>query len=80
MVPHSRHLDPNQQKQTSWHHAFKKANGYSDLEIAQKRTALENVLVPETEAENIQRLKKAGFQSVHKWFQCFNFISLVAGK
>jgi tRNA (cmo5U34)-methyltransferase len=70
----------SQQLQTDWHHAFKKANGYSDLEIAQKRNALENVLIPETEQENIKRLEQAGFSSVQKWFQCFNFISLVAQK
>jgi len=65
---------------TDWHHAFKKANGYSDLEIAGKRTALENVLIPETIGQNITRLKEAGFSNVHQWFQCFNFISLVAIK
>lgn len=70
----------SQSKMTDWHHAFKKANGYSDLEIAQKRSALEDVLIPETENENTLRLKKAGFNSVEKWFQCFNFISLVAQK
>ena len=30
------------------HHDFKRAHGYSDLEISQKRSALENILVPET--------------------------------
>lgn len=69
-----------QELQTSWHHAFKKANGYSELEIAQKRTALENILVPETEKENIDRLNQAGFKSVYKWFQCFNFVSFVGKK
>ncbi len=70
--------DSTQKVQTEWHHAFKKANGYSDLEIAQKRTALENVLIAETEQQNIERLKQAGFNNICKWFQCFNFISLVA--
>lgn len=60
------------------HHAFKKANGYSDLEISQKRQALENVLQPETLAKHQQRLAEAGFSSSHLWFQCFNFASLVA--
>lgn len=69
-----------QNRQTLWHHAFKKANGYSDLEIAQKRTALENVLIAETEEENSKRLKKAGFENIQKWFQCFNFISVLAQK
>ncbi len=60
------------------HHAFKRANGYSDLEISQKRAALEEVLVPETIAVHRQRLAKAGFSRVDLWFQCFNFVSFVA--
>lgn len=62
------------------HHSFKRANGYSDLEISQKRDALENVLVPETLAEHRERLHRAGFSSVDVWFQCFNFASLIAIK
>lgn len=65
---------------TDLHHAFKRANGYSDLEISQKRSALENVLLPETLSDHQQRLKQAGFASVDVWFQCFNFASLVAIK
>jgi len=64
----------------SLHHAFKKANGYSDLEISQKRTSLENVLVPETVEQHIERLKLAGFSEVMVWFQCFNFVSILAIK
>lgn len=60
------------------HHEFKRANGYSDLEIAQKRQALENVLVPETLDAHRRRLSAAGFSSCDVWFQCFNFASLVA--
>ena len=62
------------------HHEFKRANGYSDLEISQKRTALENVLIPETLACHQQRLQEAGFGFSDIWFQCFNFASLVAVK
>lgn len=62
------------------HHNFKRANGYSDLEIAQKRSAIENVLIPETLGVHRQRLKEAGFASVDVWFQCFNFASLIAIK
>ena len=65
---------------TELHHAFKKSNGYSDLEISQKRTALENVLQPETLDAHEARLRKAGFSSIDVWFQCFNFASLVAIK
>ncbi|HHA18335.1 MAG TPA: carboxy-S-adenosyl-L-methionine synthase CmoA, partial [Methylophaga sp.] len=62
------------------HHDFKRANGYSDMEISQKRSALENVLIPETIATHQQRLKDAGFAFSDVWFQCFNFVSLVAVK
>lgn len=62
------------------HHQFKKANGYSDLEISQKRTALENVLLPETIDDHTNRLTTAGFKKIDLWFQCFNFISLIAQK
>jgi len=62
------------------HHDFKRANGYSDLEISQKRTALENVLIPETLATHQQRLKQAGFNFSEQWFQCFNFASMIAIK
>lgn len=65
---------------TELHHAFKRANGYSELEVSQKRSALENVLVPETLAEHEQRLQAAGFRHFSPWFQCFNFMSLVAIK
>ncbi len=65
---------------TEMHHDFKKSMGYSDLEISQKRTALEKVLVPETLDAHGNRLLDAGFESFHVWFQCFNFISLVAQK
>jgi tRNA (cmo5U34)-methyltransferase len=60
------------------HHDFKRANGYSDLEIAAKRDSLENVLIPETLDTHRERLYAAGFQSCDVWFQCFNFASLVA--
>lgn len=62
------------------HHAFKRDNGYSDLEISQKRSALEQVLIPETLQQHEARLQQAGFGFVEKWFQCFNFVSLVAVK
>ena len=69
-----------QELNTDLHHAFKRANGYSELEVAQKRSALEDVLVPETIAEHQQRLREAGFSRIDAWFQCFNFASLVAIK
>ena len=60
------------------HHAFKRVNGYSDLEISQKRSALENVLLPETILTHKERLERAGFSRVDLWFQCFNFVSFIA--
>lgn len=72
--------DPENETQIEFHHAFKKSNGYSDLEIAQKRSALENVLLPETQETHIQRLKESGFSQVYTWFQCFNFASFIAIK
>ena len=72
--------DTLQQLTTELHHAFKMANGYSALEVSRKRAALDNVLMPETLAAHEQRLQAAGFAHVGVWFQCFNFVSLVAIK
>jgi tRNA (cmo5U34)-methyltransferase len=62
------------------HHTFKMANGYSELEIAQKRAALEKVLVMESLEVHQQRLRDCGFSQVLPWFQCLNFVSLLAIK
>lgn len=73
--------DPHWQRESvELHHAFKRANGYSDLEISQKRSALEQVLVPETLETHQQRLHDVGFAASHVWLQQFNFISLLAWK
>lgn len=65
---------------TDLHHAFKKANGYSELEIAQKRAALESVLIPDTLEAHAARLQAAGFRHSHVWFRCLNFVSILALK
>lgn len=71
--------DPREQQlQEAWHHDFKRAQGYSDLEIARKRDALENVMKPETLECHRERLRQAGFQSVYRWYQGFNFVSIAA--
>lgn len=62
------------------YHEFKESQGYSKLEISQKRTALENVLIPETLEQHRARLQKEGFRAFDAWFQCFNFASMVAFK
>lgn len=63
---------------TDLHIAFKRANGYSELEIAQKRSALENVMKPDSLQQHRERLLAAGFRQVTPWFQCLNFASLMA--
>ncbi|MDX8402151.1 MAG: carboxy-S-adenosyl-L-methionine synthase CmoA [Mariprofundaceae bacterium] len=67
-----------QARQTAWHEAFKQAQGYSALEVARKRRALERVLMPETIGTHKRRLTRAGFASADVWFRCFNFASLIA--
>ncbi|EPJ48160.1 MAG: tRNA (uridine-5-oxyacetic acid methyl ester) 34 synthase [Osedax symbiont Rs1] len=62
------------------HHQFKRENGYSELEISQKRSLLEKVLVPESLDEHFFRLSKLGFSRVNCWFQQYNFVSIFAIK
>ena len=62
------------------HHDFKRANGYSELEISQKRSAIENVMRPDSIETHKTRFKKIGFSSSEVWFQCFNFGSMFAIK
>ncbi len=63
-----------------WHHEFKRSQGYSDLEIAQKRQALEKVMLPDTQEAHHQRLQQAGFTQVTPCFQALNFAAMVAIK
>ena len=62
------------------YYSYKKAQGYSEVEIAKKREALENILIPFTIAENISLAKEAGFKSVDTIFQWGNFVTFVAAK
>ncbi len=62
------------------HHEHKRRNHYSALEVARKRAALENVLVPESVPDHLQRLKGAGFSHAAVWLRYFNFVSIVAIK
>lgn len=59
---------------------YKRERGYSDYEIAQKREALENVLVPYREDENIRLLKGVGFIRVETIFKWANFVTFIAFK
>jgi len=62
------------------HHQFKRDNGYSELEISQKRSALENVLTPELLEAHISRMQSVGFTHVNCFQQQLNFASLIAIK
>jgi tRNA (cmo5U34)-methyltransferase len=62
------------------YHTFKKKQGYSELEIAAKREALENILIPFSLEENIALLREAGFDEIEPFFTWFNFSSIVALK
>ena len=72
---------PQQQDlQTNLYHDFKRLQGYSDLEVAQKRAALENVLIPNTLEQHHQRLETSGFKQIEICMQCLNFAALLAFK
>lgn len=75
------HQEPSfSELQKDFYYAFKRENGYNELEISQKREALENVLVPETIEVHLARLQQIGFQKTDVWFKWFNFCSLVCQK
>ncbi len=60
------------------YHEHKRRNRYSALEIARKRAALENVLIPDTVSAHRRRLGSAGFANVAVWLRYFNFVSIIA--
>ncbi|MEM8484454.1 MAG: carboxy-S-adenosyl-L-methionine synthase CmoA [Bacteroidota bacterium] len=73
--------DPGEQElMTALHLDFKRANGYSEMEISQKRSALEHVLIPDSLPAHQDRLQTAGFERAAVWFQSLNFASLLAMK
>lgn len=63
-----------------YYYDFKKKNGYSELEIAQKREALENVLIPYHFEENRELLLNNGFKSCDSFFRWYNFCGFLAIK
>ncbi len=76
------HFD-NQQKQnslTKLHMDFKRANGYSELEISKKRQSLENIMITESKDIHLERLKESGFRDSNCYFQCLNFVSFLSVK
>jgi tRNA (cmo5U34)-methyltransferase len=77
VISHDRRLN---REYIDTYYQFKKSRGYSELEIAKKREALENILIPYSIEENKAMLQKCGFASTETFFQWFNFISLIAIK
>ena len=64
----------------NYYYRFKQRNGYSTLEIAQKREALENVLIPYRLEENIELMLRSGFSDCDVFFKWYNFCGLIAIK
>ncbi len=63
-----------------YYYDYKRRNNYNDMEIAQKREALENVLIPYKLQENIEMLDEVGFHSIETYFKWYNFAGIVALK
>lgn len=79
LIEKTHETDPRMQEfLTDLHHEFKRINGYSELEIAQKRQALENVLITETEAQHEHRLMAAGFRHISLIAKHYNFSTWLA--
>jgi tRNA (cmo5U34)-methyltransferase len=62
------------------YYEFKERNGYSTMEIAQKRESLENVLIPYRMDENRELLLSSGFRTCEEFFRWYNFSGLIALK
>jgi tRNA (cmo5U34)-methyltransferase len=71
---------PMQELITDLYYDFKRRNGYSELEISQKREALENVLVPVSPKEQLEMLEDAGFDYSEMLFRWYNFASYLGMK
>lgn len=65
---------------TELHHEFKRRNGYSELEISQKRQALENILITEAESDHVHRLSNAGFKNISLIVKNYSFAAWLAIK
>jgi tRNA (cmo5U34)-methyltransferase len=63
-----------------YYYDYKRRNNYSDMEIYQKREALENVLVPYKLSENVKMLREAGFSNIETFFKWYNFSGFIAMK
>jgi len=71
---------PINELEQDFYRRFKRENGYSELEISQKRDALEKVLIPESLGVHKKRFRDAGFSFVDVWLKWFNFASMIAIK
>jgi tRNA (cmo5U34)-methyltransferase len=69
-----------QETMTRHYEQFKARNGYAKTEIERKKEALENVLIPLTEAEQLKMLQQSGFASVDTLMKLHNFVSFIALK
>lgn len=73
--------EPNFNKvMIKYYYDFKRRNNYDDMEISQKREALENVLIPYKLSENVEMLMEARFNSIETFFKWYNFAGIVAFK
>ena len=63
-----------------YYYDMKRRHGYSEMEIAQKREALENVLIPYHLEENESLLRRCGFSKFQVWFRWYNFCGMIAVK
>ncbi len=82
MVAEKIHFDDKhkQAQMNELHLNFKRANGYSELEVAAKRQSIENVLITDNQQTHFERFKKAGFGQITCHFQCLNFAAFLAVK
>ncbi len=70
--------EPEEARINRQYEGFKRLQGYSELEISQKRTALERTLIRDSIETHLARLQEVGFQSTIIWFQCLHFYSVLA--
>ncbi len=63
-----------------FYYDMKRRNGYEEMEIAQKREALENVLIPYRVEENVELLRRSGFREVETFYRWYNFCGFLAFK
>ena len=63
-----------------FYYDLKRRRGYSEMEISQKREALENIMIPYQLEENLALLRGAGFTHTEVFFRWYNFLGILAVK